>query len=123
MFTIAHEIAHILLHLKSKKDYFIDNLNSITTKKEIEANEFALKMIKAKEILDFFKPFGKYISERRVQSCADEIGVGTAIVVGILQYNSILSQRNLNWLKERVSDRIPRKYWVETHLRKLQISS
>lgn len=122
-FTIAHEIAHILLHLKSRDDFFIDNLDLINTKKEKEANKFALKMIKAKEIIEYFRPYGKYISERRVRNCAEEIGVSEAIVVGVLQYNNMLSRRSLNRLKESVSDKIPKKYWAEKHLKKVQITA
>jgi len=122
-FTIAHEIAHILLHLKSRDDFFIDNLCLINTKKEREANKFALKMIKAKEIIEYFRPYGKYISERRVRNCAEEIGVSEAIVVGVLQYNNMLSRRNLNRLKESVSDKIPKKYWAEKYLKKVQITA
>jgi len=122
-FTAAHEIAHVLLHLKSSKDYFIDNLDQINTRDERKANEFALKIIKAKEITEYFRSLGRYISELRVRNCAEEIGVSTALVVGVLQCNNMLSQRNLNRLKERVSDKIPKKYWAKWHMKKIRIAA
>ena len=118
-FTVAHEIAHILLHLKRKGDYFIDSLEIINTQEEQAADRFALKMIKAGEIQEYFMPFGNYISEFRVNNCAREIGVSPAIVVGVLQHDGKLSRRNLNRLKETVSDKIPRKYWAEKYMKKI----
>ncbi len=118
-FTVAHETAHILLHLKKSNDYFIDSLEIISTTKEKQADRFALKMIKAGEIQEYFRPFSKYISEYRVKDCAQKVGVSSAIVVGVLQHDRKLSPRNLNRLKEPVSDKIPRKYWAEKFMRKI----
>lgn len=120
-FTAAHEIAHILLHIKSKKDYFIDNIEQANTRKEQEANDFAQNIIKANEISEYFRDFGTYISEKRVRRCSKELGVNEGIVVGVLQYKEILSRRNLNWMKEGISNRIPRKFWAEKHLSKVRI--
>jgi len=121
-FTVAHEIAHILLHLKLKDDFSIDNLELINTDREKEANHFALEMLRDKEIKKYFRSFGKYISERRVKSCANDVRVSPAIVVGVLQHNGMLSRSNLNKLKEVVSDKIPQKYWVEKQLKKVRIT-
>lgn len=121
-FTAAHEIAHIMLHLKSRNDYFIDNLDQVNTSEEKEANDFASRIIKANEIIEYFLPLGKYISEKRVRGCAEEIGVSEAIVVGVLQYSEMLARKNLNWMNERVTDKIPRKYWAERHLSKVRIT-
>jgi HTH-type transcriptional regulator/antitoxin HigA len=121
-FTAAHEIAHVLLHLKSRNDYFIDNIDQVNTSKEQEANDFALKIIKANEVIEYFHGFGSYISEKRVRGCAQKLGVSEAIVVGVLQYNKILSRKNLNWMKGSITDKIPRKYWAERHLRKVRVT-
>jgi HTH-type transcriptional regulator/antitoxin HigA len=121
-FTAAHEIAHILLHIRSKKDYFIDNIEQVNTKKEQEANDFAQKMIKANEIVEYFRNFGKYISEKRVKRCSQELGVNEGIVVGVLQYKEMLSRRNLNWMKEDISNKIPNKFLAEKHLKKVQVT-
>lgn len=119
-FTVAHEIAHILLHIKNRNDYFVDDLDAITTKQEKEASECALKMIKAHGIKEYFKDIDTYISEWRINDCAEQVGVSPALVVGVLQHERKLSRRNLNRLKEPVSDKIPRRYWVEKRLRELQ---
>ena len=76
-------------------------------------------MIKAREIQEYFRPFSKYISEYRVKACAEVVGVSPAIVVGVLQHDGKLSRRNLNRLKETVSDKIPREYWAEKYMRKI----
>jgi len=120
-FTIAHEIAHILLHIRRRGDYFIDNLtDAITTIKEHQANAFALKMIRAEDIKYYFKGINTYISEWRVNDCAEQVGVSPALVVGVLQHEGKLSPRNLNRFKETVSDKIPKQYWAEERLGELQ---
>ena len=117
-FTIAHEIAHIILHLQSKNKYFINDLSYLTTKEEEEANKYASKWLKTKEILRYFKKksFFKYISEKRILDCSEELNIGKSIIVGALQHHGKLSYRNLNKLKRKVSDIIPQKYYIEKRL-------
>jgi HTH-type transcriptional regulator/antitoxin HigA len=115
-FTLAHELCHILLHLKTKKDYFIDNLDCSGSNKEKQSDEFALRLIKAKETLDYFKPFSNYISEARVNDCARALQISPAIIVGVLQHHDMLPRRNLNNLKPPVSNKIPQTYWAEKRL-------
>lgn len=117
-FTIAHEIAHIVLHIKKSNDFFIDNLENLNTRSEKQADKFALKMIRADKIKKYFASF-EYVSEYRVNDCAQEVGVSPALVVGVLQHEGKLSRRNLNRLKEPVADKIPRKYWAEKYLGKI----
>jgi HTH-type transcriptional regulator/antitoxin HigA len=120
-FTMAHEIGHVLLHLKKKGDFFIDNLDEIDTEdKEQAADKLAEKMIKAQEILKFFKPFKKYISRERVLSCARDLNLGPEIIVGVLQHHKILSLRNLNNFKSQILRNIADKYLVEKHLEKVR---
>ena len=120
-FTMAHEIGHVLLHLKKKGDFFIDNLDEIDIEdKEQAADKLAEKMIRVQEILKFFKPFKKYISKERVLSCARDLNLGPEIVVGVLQHHKILSPRNLNNFKSQILRNIPDKYLVEKHLDKVR---
>ena len=118
-FTVAHEIAHILLHLKNKGDYFIDNLEELNTRSEKEANKFACNILKANEILEYFKYLKRYISQARIEDCAIELDVNPAIVVGVLQHNGLLSRRNLNKFKTSISRYIPNKYLAEEQASKL----
>ncbi len=120
-FTMAHEIGHVLLHLKKKGDFFIDNLDEIDTEdKEQAADKLAEKMMRAQEILKFFKPFKKYVSRERVLSCARDLNLGPEIIVGVLQHHKILSLRNLNNFKSQILRNIPDKYLVEKHLNKVR---
>jgi HTH-type transcriptional regulator/antitoxin HigA len=118
-FTVAHEIAHILLHLRKRDDFFIDDLGELTTQVEKEANDFANDMVRANEILKYFKPYRNYISQARVESCSEDLQVSRAIVVGVLQHNGLLSRKNLNRLKQGASQFIPQRYWVERYLNKV----
>ena len=112
-FTVAHEIAHILLHLKKKTDYFIDDLDNISSNVEKEADQYATKLLRANEITAYFKHFGNYISEKRVVDCSKELDVSPAIVVGVLHHAGLLSRRNLNRYKKKVLDLIPETFLVE----------
>ncbi|MFA5845748.1 MAG: HigA family addiction module antitoxin [Thermodesulfovibrionales bacterium] len=117
-FTVAHEIAHILLHLKKKTDYFIDDLDNISSNVEKEANQYATKLLRANEITAYFKHFGNYISEKRVVDCSKELNVSPAIVVGVLHHSGLLSRRNLNRYKEKVFELIPETFLAEKRLEK-----
>jgi HTH-type transcriptional regulator / antitoxin HigA len=112
-FTVAHEIAHILLHLKNKDDYFLDNLEMLETDKEKEANQLASQMIKSEAVLKWFKPFRQYVSAPRVLMCAQELQIHPSVIVGILQHHKFLDRRNLNKFKTSISDRIPHNYFAE----------
>ena len=114
-FTIAHEIAHIFMHLK-EGDYFLDNLDLLETKVEKEADSFASEMVKVKKILKYFKYRMRYISETQVTQCAEQLTIDPAIVVGALQHYGELSRKNLNRFKKSVMDLIPEKYFVEKKL-------
>ena len=112
-FTIAHEISHILLHLKQRDKYFIDTCEKVNSKIENQADKSASKMIKADDILSYFKPFGRYISDIRVKDCANTLNVGISLVVGVLQYHNILSKSNLNRYKKQIIPLIPQNYFAE----------
>ncbi len=114
-FTLAHEIGHILLHLKKPGDFFIDNLDVLYTENEKAANKFAEKMLKTKEIFKYFMQYKKYISRDRVLDCADKLNINPAVVVGILQHHDILSIRNLNDFKTPVLELIPEKFLAEKY--------
>ena len=113
-FTIAHEIGHILYHVKSEKDMFVDDLK-VHDKSSIEkeADEFASIVLKAKEILEYFKEYKQYTSEFRVLAASNELNIHPSIIVGTLRFHNILSYNRLNKLNETVSDKIPKKYLVE----------
>ena len=115
-FTLAHEIAHILLHLEKPDQFFIDNLEETTTKVEREADKYASAMIRTDEILRRFRPFDKYIRRIAVLQCAEELGIHPGIVVGVLQKKGKCEWKNLNKMKSPISDLIPKKYSVESHL-------
>jgi len=114
-FTLAHEIGHILMHLNETKKYYLDNLEDLNNEDEKEANEFAEKILKIQEILQFFHSY-KYVSKKRVDSCAKILKVDPAIIVGALQYHKRLSTRNLNRYKREVSALIPKEFYVENEI-------
>lgn len=124
-FTLAHEIAHILLHLKDKSRFFIDDrLEQGTTPegsaKEDKANDFAISLLKVDEILAFFRPYNHYISRLRVEDCSRTLRLHPGIIVGVLQHHGILLKRNLNEYKKNVYDFIPAVYLVEKRIEEVR---
>lgn len=107
-FTLAHEIAHVILHLDRQDACFLDDMQSQSSEKpEVEADAYAAQLIKAEEIKRFCASFSKYISTERVQRCAEALQVGEALVVGVLQHSGIVPFKNLNRFKETVLENIP----------------
>ena len=115
-FTIAHEFGHVLLHLNSEDDFFLDDLKKTNTedKKEKEADTFANEIIRSKEILNFFDKFGPnaYITQNRLEDCARYLGINESIIVGVLQYNEKLGWNKLNKYKPEILEKIPEEYFV-----------
>ena len=112
-FTIAHEIGHVLLHIKNENDVYIDDFKSEGEYDyETEANEYAEKILRINEILDYFSEYKHYTSAYRVGEAADELNINPAIIVGILKYYGILAYNRLNHFTEPVSNKIPKKYFV-----------
>lgn len=120
-FTIAHEIAHILLHLNSLDDFFIDNVETSngTSESEKEADERASLWLKTQAIQNAFKLRAGYIPRQMVLDTAKQLNIHPGIIVGILQHHQLLSTRNLNKLKDKVSPSIPDQYYVENHREKI----
>ncbi len=113
-FTIAHEIGHILMHIKNENDMFIDDLKvDDNSEIEKEANDFASDILKTKDILNYFNEYKHYTSAFRVKHASSDLNIHQSIIIGILKYYKILSYNRLNQLNETVSDKIPKKYWIE----------
>ncbi|MBL7066250.1 MAG: HigA family addiction module antidote protein [Candidatus Marinimicrobia bacterium] len=121
-FTIAHEIAHVLRHLNTAEDFFIDNVeerNQAGTTEQ-EANEFASELLKSKAIIDIFELKTGYIQQRLIYDTAEYLHLHPGIIVGILQHNDLLSPSYLNRLKDIVSQSIPDQYYAENYLEEIR---
>nr|MDA3850853.1 ImmA/IrrE family metallo-endopeptidase [Spirochaetaceae bacterium] len=106
-FTLAHEIAHILLHFEEVKSYYIlDDLDEkVKDERELEAVAQAGKMLKYDEIILMGKPYSRYFSERNLLAISEELGVDPAVVLGRLQYEGIVDWRSrLNRYKGKVRE-------------------
>ena len=113
-FTIAHEIGHVLKHIRNEKDIFIDDLKGEDKSRvEKEADQFAERVLKVPDILTYFKKYKNYISEKRVMECSEENMLHPSIITGILKHNKLLAYNRLNHLNESVSDKIPGKYIID----------
>ena len=108
-FTISHEIAHIILHFRSKNAFFIDSENLNEDKNELEANEFAASVIKRKEILASLGA-GR-ITSSKIRQCSKKLKISTSVIVGQLMYLGKLEHYQLRSLiNTNILDIIPSKY-------------
>jgi len=110
-FTMAHEIAHILLHLDEQRPFILDNLkDGERNEVEDEANSHAAERLKHAEISEFLNPYLDYLQASKVEECAAKYEVHPAIIMGKLAYDKKLSYRNIFLYNEDVIKLIPAKY-------------
>lgn len=113
-FTIAHEIAHILLHLKNNKDYFVDIINTkYSEETEKEANALASEKLHHREILEYFRTNMNYISKSKIIECSEKYKIHPSIIAGTLAYNKKISYSITQSFNKNVLSLIPDKYKVE----------
>ncbi len=110
-FTVAHEIAHVLLHLNENNPFVLDNLKDGELNQfEIEANELASTQLKHSEILEYLKPDLGYLSSSKVEECAATYNVHPAIVIGKLARQKTISHANQTLFNENVLTILDKKY-------------
>lgn len=115
-FTVTHEIAHILKHLKGRKDKsFIDCLDDPSTETyENEANSFASDALKHDEILEEVHFKGKYPSMRPIVEAEEKLGINRSIIIGALQHHKRINYNSqITSGKEKLGDSIPGDYYAE----------
>ena len=102
-FTVAHEIAHILLHLDEHTPFILDDLqDGERNQLEDEANALAGKQLRHPEIWAFLSPYLHYTSADKVEECATEYGVHPSLVVGKLAHEDKKYFRQMHRYQEEV---------------------
>ncbi len=110
-FTIAHEIAHVLLHLDAENPFFLDNLkDGEMNDLEKEANASAAEKLKHAEIFEFLAPYCNYLTAAKVEECVATYQVHPAIIVGKLAHEKAISYSNQNQYKEDALQLIESQY-------------
>jgi HTH-type transcriptional regulator/antitoxin HigA len=95
-FTVTHEIAHVLKHLRTSQPVIIDNMDAIDTtdKMEREADSFSAEILKTKEILKYFKGI-KRKSKSKIMECSEMLNIAPAIIIGCLQHHKAMSYSSM----------------------------
>ena len=114
-FSFFHEAAHVLLHAKEKEKIFLDDDNYSDSRNplEVEANEFADKLLiplRHRIELDELK------TKHDTINFALKIGIHPGIVVGKLQKEGIIPDSHLNELKEQYKISIGNERFAEERL-------
>lgn len=102
-FTMAHELGHLLLHEDNQGAIFIDSMDhlDLTDRREKEADDFAERALKSKEVIRAFRGV-KRPSSVRVRAVASELGLHPGIVAGCLQHHKRASYASFHDLKPEV---------------------
>jgi HTH-type transcriptional regulator/antitoxin HigA len=102
--TLAHELAHVILHIKSASDSFLDNLSdeAEVKGKEREADAQASKWFRVEKLLKAAVPYAKYMTEVRLREISEAVGLGPELALGILQFNKVVEWRTLPKLKNAI---------------------
>lgn len=111
-FTLAHEIAHVLLHLKGDL-CFIDDESHSNDSAEKEANELAQAKLKHNEITDYFRNHTGYLTQAKLAIASKALGVNSSIIVGCLAHSGMVSYGQINANKRNPLEMIPRCYLIE----------
>ncbi|MEP1152197.1 MAG: helix-turn-helix domain-containing protein [Balneola sp.] len=113
-FTFAHEIAHVLKHLKKEGDYVLDEIKKeeSKSKKEQEADDFASDVLRHNEILAFFDNDLTYITQEQIEECSKELDVDTGIIMGALAYHKQISYKYLHIFTHDITEKIPAEYFI-----------
>lgn len=112
-FTLAHEIAHILLHYNDKDLCILDDLNNLGESRiEEEADEYAKKILKNHEVINCLQSLWynyEFKVEEKVNICSKKVGLCKSLVAGMLQYEwkSFYKNKTLNALKSKIEYLLP----------------
>lgn len=110
-FTVAHEIAHILLHLNENTPFVLDNLKENDQNDlEKEANALAARKLKHPEIRDYLQSHARYLPPAKVEECAARYDVHPAIVAGKMAHDEAISYKNIARYNENVLQHIDEQY-------------
>jgi HTH-type transcriptional regulator / antitoxin HigA len=102
-FTVAHEIAHVLLHLEKGEFILDDDRFSDKDDAENEANEAASNWLKHPQIGNFALGM-RYIHDKMIENAAENIGVHPSIVSGTLVHKKVLGGNRIHTFNQNPVD-------------------
>lgn len=111
-FTMAHEIAHILLHLKGDICFIDDESHSNDTV-EKEANELAQKKLKHDDIIRYFSNHKGYLTNAKLSLASAILEVNSSVIIGSLAHEGKVSYQQINTNKKNPLEMMPKCYLVE----------
>lgn len=111
-FTIAHEIAHVLLHLKGDI-CFVDDESHSNEDVEKEANILAQEKLKHDEIVAFFKNHKGYLTSKKLAYASSVLKINSSIIAGSLAHDGIVSYGQINTNRRNPLEFIPKYYFFE----------
>jgi HTH-type transcriptional regulator/antitoxin HigA len=114
-FDLAHELAHVLLHLDQQRQGFVDEHGAEKDQREYEANRQAALWLHTDRVTELL-PKGRLTethAKRRPQtttlhSIASQLDIHPALVVGTLQHHGIIERSVGNELRPKMATHLPK---------------
>jgi len=113
-FTVAHELAHVVLHLDDDHTGFVDDMDGDqdTDRKEQEANEMASAWLQTRNAEQFLPQHVKYPKLVEIEREAYHRGIHPSILLGALHHSGRLERKVGVQLRVKILKHIPDVYWV-----------
>ena len=108
-FTVMHEAGHVINHLSTKDESFVDDLSAqLNGEKEKEVDAYSREKLKIPDILCKFKA-DTPSRVSWISTVSSQFQISPAIIVGALQHANLLTYRSkmLSAIKESVLSKIP----------------
>lgn len=113
-FTLAHESAHVLLHMDDRRQFFVDGDVDSHESREGEANQFAQRLLVHDKVVEWFTPMRGQVSKSSVAEFSRINGISQALVVGCLHFNGLVPQTHLNGLRQHAKPLVPDEYKADS---------
>ena len=112
-FTVAHEIAHVLLHINDKQCFMDNMMEPDIDQQEDEANELAQRTLLHQQICNYYSSALKYLTASKVVRGANELHINPAIILGTLAHDKKITFAQLHQFNENPLPLIPKQYCPE----------
>ena len=109
-FTLAHEIAHVLLHINEPKCFMDNMVDPDTDQQEEEANHLAQTVLLHDIICHYFSSTLNYLTAAKVVRGAKELNIHPAIILGTLAHDKQIGYAQLHQFNDNPMKYIPEQY-------------
>lgn len=109
-FDLAHELAHVALHLPQQQQGFLDVDGEEKDLREHEANQQAAQWLNTHGLAALLPQKSVRPQNKTLQALAQQRGIHPALVVGALQHSKAIDHKTGNLLRTDIAKHIPKNF-------------